>query len=316
MTVEGVRKAAASLVGVAVRTPLTEAPFLSRLAGHPVHLKHEQLQPIGAFKIRGAMTAAARLAPAVRARGLVTSSSGNHGQAIAYAARHYGVRAVVVMPGQTSKVKIAGVEKHGGTVVFAGERRSPEQMARAEQIARDEGLVLIPPYDHPDVIDGQGTIGLEIAEDGPGITDVATPVSGGGLLSGTCLGVAAVRPGIRVWAVEPAGAAKLSAAMKAGHPTALPTVDTICDGLRTPTVGELTWPIIRERIAGVVTVTDDEVVAAMRLLEQELGLVIEPSGATTVAAIVAKKLRTTGPTALVLTGGNVDADTFRKLVAA
>ena len=316
MTVEGVRAAAAALVGVAVRTPLIEAPFLSRLAGNPVYLKHEELQPIGAFKLRGAMTAAARLAPEVRARGLVTSSSGNHGQAIAYAAHYYGVRAVVVMPGQTSKVKIAGVEKHGGTVVFAGERRSPEQMARAEQIARDEGLVLIPPYDHPDVIDGQGTLGLEIAEDGPAITDVATPVSGGGLLSGTCLGLDAVRSGIRVWAVEPAGAAKLSAAMAAGRPVPVAHVDTICDGLRTPTVGELTWPIIRDRIAGVVQVTDDEVVAAMRLLERELGLVIEPSGATTVAAVMAGKLRTTGPTALVLTGGNVDADTFRKLVAA
>lgn len=316
MTVEGVRQAAASLVGVAVRTPLLPAPFLSRIAGQAIHLKHEELQPIGAFKIRGAMTAAARLAPEVRARGLVTSSSGNHGQAISFAARHYGVRAVVVMPGQTSKVKIAGVEKHGGTVVFAGERRSPEQMARAEQIARDEGLVLIPPYDHPDVIDGQGTVGLEIAEDGPEITDVATPVSGGGLLSGTCLGLDAVRPGIRVWAVEPAGAAKLSAAIQAGRPTAIPKVDTICDGLRTPTVGELTWPIIRDRIAGVVAVTDDEVVQAMRLLEHELGVEIEPSGAVTVAAIMTKKLRPAGPMALVITGKNVDHDTFRELVGA
>jgi threonine dehydratase len=316
VTVEGVRKAAAALVGVAVRTPLAEAPFLSRLAGQRVYLKHEELQPIGAFKLRGAMTAAARLAPEVRARGLVTSSSGNHGQAIAYAAKHYGVRAVVVMPGQTSKVKIAGVEKHGGTVVFAGERRSPEQMARAEQIAREEGLVLIPPYDHPDVIDGQGTIGLEIAEDGPEITDVATPVSGGGLLSGVCLGVDAVRPGIRVWAVEPAGAAKLSAATAAGRPVSVGHVDTICDGLRTPTVGELTWPIIRDRIAGVVTVTDDEVVQAMRLLEKELGVVIEPSGATTVAAVMAKKLRPAGSMALVITGQNVDRETFQKLVAA
>lgn len=316
MTVEGVRKAAASLVGVAVRTPLAEAPFLSRLAGQRVYLKHEELQPIGAFKLRGAMTAAARLAPEVRARGLVSSSSGNHGQAIAYAAKHYGVRAVVVMPGQTSKVKIAGVEKHGGTVVFAGERRSPEQMAKAEQIAREEGLVLIPPYDHPDVVEGQGTVGLEIAEDWPDVTDVLAPVSGGGLLAGTCLGVHALRPATRVWGVEPAGAAKLSAALAAGRPTTLPAVDTICDGLRTPTVGSLTFPIIRQHVAGAVQVSEPEIVAAMKALQQELGLVIEPSGAVTVAALLAGKLRPAGPTAAILSGGNVDPETFARLVAA
>ncbi|MBW8773445.1 MAG: threonine/serine dehydratase [Gemmatimonadetes bacterium] len=271
---------------------------------------------MGAFKIRGAFTAASRLPAAERARGLVTSSSGNHGLAIAYAGRHFGVRAVIVMPESAPRIKIDGVQKMGGEVVLAGKIRSPEQMERAQQLARDEGLVLIPPYDHPDVVEGQGTVGLEIAEDWPEVTDVLAPVSGGGLLAGTCLGVHAARPEARIWAVEPAGAAKLSAALAAGRPTTIPHVDTICDGLRTPTIGELTFPVIRTQIAGVAQVTDAEIVAAMKALQQELGFVIEPSGAVTVAALLARKIRPDGPTAAILSGGNVDAETFARLVAA
>ena len=316
MTAAGVREAARTLAGVALRTPLIDAPFLAAVAGHPVRLKAEFRQPIGAFKLRGAMTAAARLSPAERSRGLVTSSSGNHGLAIAWAGKHFGVRAVIVMPESAPKVKVEGIRRLGGEAVFAGKVRSPEQMARAERFAREEGLVLIPPYDHPDVIDGQGTVGLEIAEDWPEATDIVAPVSGGGLLSGTCLGAHAVRPALRVWGAEPAGAAKLSAALAAGRPTPLAEVDTICDGLRTPTVGELTWPIIRDQVAGVVQVTDLEVVDAMRALQRELDLEIEPSGAVTVAALMTGKLRPQGPVAAIVTGANVDAETFARLVAA
>ena len=316
MTAEGVRAAATTLAGVALRAPLLDAPFLARITGHPVRLKAEQRQPMGAFKIRGAFTAASRLSPADRARGLVTSSSGNHGLAIAYAGRHFGVRAVIVMPESAPRIKIDGIQKLGGEVVLAGKIRSPEQMERAQRLVREEGLVLIPPYDHPDVVEGQGTVGLEIAEDWPEVTDVLAPVSGGGLLAGTCLGVHAALPGTRIWAVEPAGAAKLSAALAAGRPTTLPAVDTICDGLRTPTIGELTFPVIRAQIAGVAQVTDAEIVAAMKALQQELGFVIEPSGAVTVAALLARKIRPQGPTAAILSGGNVDAETFARLVAA
>ena len=316
MTAAGVREAAKILAGVALRTPLIDAPFLAAVTGHPVRLKAEFQQPIGAFKLRGAMTAAARLSPAERSRGLVTSSSGNHGLAIAWAGKHFGVRAVIVMPENAPAVKVEGIRRLGGEPVFAGKARSPEQMARAERFAREEGLVLIPPYDHPDVIDGQGSVGLEIAADWPAATDIVAPVSGGGLLSGTCLGAHAVRPDLRVWAAEPAGAAKLSAAMAAGHPVPVAEVDTICDGLRTPAVGELTWPIIRDQVAGVVQVTDREVVTAMQALQRELGLTIEPSGAVTVAALLAGKLRPGGPAAAIVTGQNVDAGTFARLVAA
>lgn len=316
MTGAGVRAAAQALDGVALRTPLLDAPFLAAVAGHPVRLKAEFQQPIGAFKIRGAMTALSRLPAAERGRGIVTSSSGNHGLAIAFAARHFGTRAVIVMPESAPRIKVEGIRRFGGEAVFAGKVRSPEQMGRAERFVREEGLVLIPPYDHPDVIEGQGTIGLEIAEEWGAATDIITPVSGGGLLSGTCLGAHAVRPGLRVWGAEPAGAAKLSAALAAGRPTTLAGVDTICDGLRTPSVGELTWTVIRDQVAGVVTVTDPEVVAAMRALERELGVRIEPSGAVTVAALLTGKFRPAGPTVAVVSGGNVDADTFQRLVAA
>ena len=316
MTAEAVRAAATALAGVAVRAPLLDAPFLARITGHPVRLKAEHRQPMGAFKIRGAFTAASRLSPAERARGLVTSSSGNHGLAIAFAGRHFGVRAVVVMPESAPRIKIDGIQRLGGEVVLAGKLRSPEQMARAERFAREEGLVLIPPYDHPDVVAGQGTVGLEIAEDWPEVTDVLAPVSGGGLLAGTCIGVHAALPLARVWGVEPAGAAKLTAALAAGRPTTISAVDTICDGLRTPTIGELTFPIIRAQVAGVVQVTDAEIVAAMRRLKAELDLVIEPSGAVAVAALLAGTLRPAGPTAAILSGGNVDAETFARLVAA
>ncbi len=178
---DDVRAAARRLDGVAVRTPLVEVAALSARAGVPVSLKCEQLQPIGAFKIRGAYNAVSKLGQS-GARGVVTQSSGNHGQAIAYAARMFGLRAVVVMPASTPSIKVEGIRRHGGEVVFAGAIRSLEQQAKAEEIERDEGLVMIPPFDHPDVIAGQATCGLELVEQRPDVEHVLVPVSGGGLL--------------------------------------------------------------------------------------------------------------------------------------
>ncbi|MFI5234692.1 MAG: threonine/serine dehydratase [Gemmatimonadales bacterium] len=314
VTLDAVREAQAGLAGVAVRTPLLDAPFLTRRLGVPVFLKAEFLQPIGAFKIRGAMNAVARLDPAVRARGLVTSSSGNHGQAVAFAARHFGVRAVVVMPESTARVKVDGVERLGGEVVFAGKIRSAEQLERAERSVREEGLVMIPPYDHPDVIAGQGTCALEILEELPELATVLSPVSGGGLLAGTCVAVGGLRPAVKIIAVEPAGAAKLSAAMAAGHPVRLSRVETMADGLQTPSIGAVTFPLIQDAISGVVQVTEEEIVAAVRALHVELGLKVEPSGAVTVAALLAGKVTSTGPVAAILSGGNVDPGVFERLV--
>ncbi|MGH7533601.1 MAG: threonine ammonia-lyase [Gemmatimonadales bacterium] len=314
VTLDDIREAAVGLAGIAVRTPLLEAPFLTRRLGHRVALKAEFLQPIGAFKIRGAMNAVAHLDPAARARGLVTSSSGNHGQAIAFAGRHFGVRAVVVMPESAPAVKVDGVRQLGGEVVFAGKTRSGEQMDRALELAASDGLTLIPPYDHPGVIAGQGTCALEIVDEMPEVTAVLSPVSGGGLLAGTCLAVKGHSSAARVIAVEPAGAAKLTAAMAAGEPVRLARVDTMADGLQTPSIGALTFPIIRDLVSEVVQVSEEEIAGAVRALHHEMDLTVEPSGAVTVAALLSGRVSVEGPTVAIVSGGNVDPVVFQRLV--
>ena len=277
VTLDDVRAAARTVEGVAVRTPLVEVPALAQRAGVPVALKCEQLQPIGAFKIRGAYNALSRIAKN-GARGVVTQSSGNHGQAIAYAAKLFGMRAVVVMPASTPRIKVDGVRRHGGEVVFAGAVRSLEQQQRAEQIERDEGLAMIPPFDHPDVIAGQGTCGLEIVEQRPDVDTVLVPVSGGGLLAGISIAVTGLKPTARMVAVEPAGAPKLSAALAAGSPQTLERTESMADGLLTRSIGKLTFPIIQRLVREVVQVTEDEIAAAVRFLHREAGLRVEPSG--------------------------------------
>jgi threonine dehydratase len=314
VTLESLRAAARVLEGVAARTPLLELPDLAARAGAPVLLKCELLQPVGAFKIRGAYNAVARAA-AAGARGMVTQSSGNHGQAVAFAARRFGLHAVVVMPASTPAVKVEGVRGHGGEVVFAGATRSGEQRLRAEAIAREQDLVMIPPYDHPDVIAGQGTCGLEILEQRPDVGTILVPVSGGGLIAGISVAVAALAPAVRVVGVEPAGAAKLTAALAAGAPRTLDHTESIADGLLAPSVGNLTFDILRQVVREAVTVEEGEIAAAVRYLHLHTGLRAEPSGAVAVAALLAGRARPAGPTVAVLSGGNVDPDLYQRLVA-
>lgn len=312
--IEAVRAAARLLEGVAVRTPLIEVAALSDRAGAPVLLKCEQLQPVGAFKIRGAYNAVSRVASDRRVRGVVTHSSGNHGQAVAFAGHALGLRAVVVMPSSAPRIKVAGVRRHGGEVVFAGDTRSPEQLRRAEAIAADEGLVMVPPFDHPDVIAGQGTVGLEILEQQPDVDTILVPVGGGGLIAGISIAARALRPSVRLVGVEPAGAAKLGAALAAGKPAMLDRTGSIADGLLTPMVGRLTFPILGRVVREAVQVSDDEIRGAVRFLQRETGLTAEPSGAVGVAALLAGRVHTTGPLVIVLSGGNVDPDLYADLV--
>jgi threonine dehydratase len=286
---------------------------LSASLGYAVVLKCEQLQPTGAFKIRGAYNAVARVAREGLGGGVITQSSGNHGQAVAFSAGRFGLRAVVVMPASTPRIKVAGIERNGGTVVFAGETRSAEQLARAEEIAREEGLVMIPPFDHPDVVAGQGTCGLEILEQCPEVDTILVPVSGGGLLAGIAVAVSCIKPAVRVVAVEPAGAAKLTAAFAAGSPRTLARTESMADGLLTRSIGSFTFPIIRQVVGEVVQVTEDEISAAVRFLHREAGLRTEPSGAVTTAAILAGRVHLAGPTVAVVSGGNVDPDLFHRL---
>lgn len=314
VSLDSLRAAARVLEGVAVRTPLLDLPDLGARLGVPVSLKCELLQPIGAFKIRGAYNAVARVAGGGSVRGVVTQSSGNHGQAVAFAARRFGLRAVVVMPESTPAVKIDGVRRHGGEVVLVGATRSPEQGVRAEAIARDEGLTMIPPFNHPDVIAGQGTCGLEILEQRPDVRTILVPIGGGGLLSGISVAVAALAPDVRLVGVEPAGAAKLTAALAAGAPRTLDHTESMADGLLSPSVGELTFDILRRVVREAVTVSEDDIAAAVRYLHHRTELRPEPSGVVAVAALLAGRLRPDGPTVAVVTGGNVDPDLYQRLV--
>ena len=315
VTLADVRAAAGRLAGVAVRTPLVEVPALDAIAGVPVGLKCENAQPIGAFKIRGAYNAIARLVERGSTAGVVTHSSGNHAQAVAFAARQFGLRAVVVMPESAPAVKVEGVRRHGGEVVFAGRVRSPEQNERAEAIAAAEGLVMISSYDDPDVVAGQGTVGLEILEQRPDVQTILVPVAGGGLLAGICVAVQGLAPGVEVFGVEPAGAAKLSAALAAGEPRTLDHTESLADGLLTRSVGHLTFPILRRTVRRAIQVDEDEIAVAVRWLHREAGITAEPSGAVTTAALLAGKARPSGPTVAVVSGGNVDPALFHRLTA-
>ncbi|MDQ2670744.1 MAG: threonine/serine dehydratase, partial [Gemmatimonadota bacterium] len=298
------------------RTPLLDVPALAEAAGVPVWLKPELLQAVGAFKLRGAFTAVRRLPESVRSRGLVTQSSGNHGQAVAWAGQRFGVRAVVVMPESTPKVKVDGAKRWGGEVVFAGAVRGPEQLAEAERLAADEGLTMIPPFDHPDVIAGQGTIGLELAEQLPELSMVLVPVSGGGLIAGIAAALGEARPDVEVVGVEPAGAAKLSAALAAGRPVPLPEPGrSMADGLLSRQIGAVTWPVLSRYVRRAVTVTDEEIGAAVRTLYHSAGLVVEPSGAVTSAALLARRIRPAGPVVAIASGGNIDPALLERLVA-
>lgn len=310
VTLDSIREAAAGLVGVATRTALVPVPALEAVAGVPVHLKLENQQPTGAFKLRGAWTAVRRLPDAARRRGVITYSSGNHGQALAWAARRLGIRAVVVMPETAPALKVAGVRTWGGEVVLAG-TTSDHRRARAEEMVARDGLTMVPPFDHPDVIAGQGTVGLEIVEDLPDVSQVAVPVGGGGLLAGIATAVLALRPGAAVTAVEPEGAPAMQAALAAGRVVRLDATHSIADGLLPVAVGALPFAHVRGRV-DAVTVSDAAIAEATVWLHRTGTVLAEPSGAATTAALRAGVLRPTGPTVLVVSGGNVDpADVAR-----
>jgi len=295
--------AARALEGVAVRTPLLPAPFL----GEDVWLKPEMLQRGGAFKLRGAYNFLSNLDPAVRRRGVVAPSSGNHAQAVALAARLLGAPAIVVMPTTVTAAKRAGAERLGARVELAG-TTTQDRMDRALEIAASEGATLVPPYDDPLIIAGQGTVGLEIVQDLPNVATVVVPVGGGGLSAGVAAAVKLHRPNARVVGVEPTGAPKLSRARESGSPTRLDRTASIADGLLAVEIGHLTFAHHQRYIDDVVLVDDAAMRRAMRALIDRAKLVAEPSGAITVAAIQEKLVKSggSGPTVLVLSGGNIE----------
>jgi threonine dehydratase len=313
VTLQALREAAECLKGIAVQTPLIALPGLSSRFGAPVSAKCEQLQPVGAFKIRGAFTAISRLPQEARARGVITYSSGNHGQAVAFAARRLGVPAVVVMPERVPAIKLEGVRRHGAEVVLAG-TTSADRYGRALVLAEERGLCVVPPYESLDVITGQGTCGLEILESSPSVETILVPVGGGGLIAGIAAAVAAMKPSVRVVGVEPVHAPKLSRALEAGQPVETEFVGSLADGLLPVSIGETPFSILSGHVNEAVQVTEDDIVAGVRFLYHEHGLVIEPSGAVTTAALLRGRVKVQGPTVVVLSGGNVDPELFQRLV--
>jgi threonine dehydratase len=303
-----------TLRGVVIHTPLLPAHWLAERVGGPVRLKCENLQRGGSFKIRGAYTLLARLAEAERRAGVITYSSGNHAQALALAASLFGCHAVVVMPTTAPPIKIEGARDLGAEVILEG-TTSLERRRRAEELATARGLVMVPPFDHPDIIAGQGTVGAEILDDWADVDLILVPVGGGGLLSGVAAAVRSRYPDVVVVGVEPENAAALRRSLDAGSPVTIEPLATVADGLAPVRPGDLTFLHARELVDDVVTVDEAALLEATRLLQLRSKLVVEFSGAAGVAALLSGCVQTHGRrTAVILSGGNLDPARSRELL--
>lgn len=317
ISLSDIEAAAARIRPAARYTPLIDAPWPGSGAG-VLRLKCENFQPMGAFKIRGAYNMLSQLPPEQLQRGVITYSSGNHGQAVALAARLLGAAAVIVMPTTAPKVKVEGARGYGAEVSFAG-TTSLERKARAEEIAAERGLTMVPPFDHPMIIAGQGTVGLEILEQCPDVATVLVEVGGGGLSSGVATAIKQRAAHVRVVGVEPEGAAKMSRSLEAGHPVTLERVGSIADGLMTSRPGDLTFEHVRAYVDEVVTVSDPDTIAAVRWLYRHARLVVEPSGAVTTAALMrglGGVEPSRGPVVAIVSGGNVEAAKYAEYITA
>jgi threonine dehydratase len=276
-------------------------------------LKCESLQPAGSFKVRGASNFVAQLSREELSRGVITYSSGNHAQALALAARARGIRAVVVMPTTAPAVKVRGAQRLGAEVIFEGTTSSHRQ-SRAEAIAEAEGLTMVPPFDHPHIIAGQGTIGMEIAEDWPEVDAVLAPIGGGGLTSGIAVALKALMPQVEVVGVEAAGAPAMRRSLDAGEPVTLDEVDTIADGLKPMRVGDFTFRHAAKLLDDVVLVEDEAIREATAVLLRRRKLVVEYSGAAPLGAVLSGAFEARGRNvAVVLSGGNMDSAVMEEL---
>jgi len=313
ITVEDVQEAAARLDGVARRTPVLTSEALDRAVGASVVLKCENLQRAGAFKLRGAYNAISQLSADETRRGVAAYSSGNHAQAVALSATLVGTTAVIVMPEDTPRAKLDATRDYGAEIV-AYDRYSEDRAEICADLAADRGLTVIPPYDHLDVIAGQGTVSLELLEQAGGLDTVIVPVGGGGLLAGTA--VVGSPAGVRIIGVEPEAGDDTKRSLAAGERVSVPVPRTIADGQAVAMPGELTFEINRRLVAEVVTVADAEIVAAMRFLFERLKLVAEPSGASALAAVLTGRADLAGErVGVVISGGNVGAARFAELIA-
>ena len=320
VTLDEIKAARERIRGTALYTPLFEVPWPGLKASGPqgpkasLFLKAESLQPMGAFKIRGAFNMIAQLPKENLQRGVITYSSGNHGQAVALAAQKLGAPAVIVMPTTAPQVKIDGCKSYGAEVIFAG-TTSLDRQKKAEEVLAERGLTMVPPFDHQQIIIGQGTMGLEILEQCPELGTIFVPVGGGGMASGVAAAIKLSKPSVRVVAVEPTGAPKMSTSLAAGKPTTLPSSKSIADGLMNLRPGDITFAHVQKFVDEVVTVSEEDIAANVAWLFRNARLVVEPSGAVTTAAVALglgnvdfKK----GPVVAVVSGGNVAPEAFAK----
>ncbi|HLH43265.1 MAG TPA: threonine/serine dehydratase [Bryobacteraceae bacterium] len=304
--IEEIRAASGRIRPIAKRTPVIASRGFDAAAGIEAFFKCENFQTGGAFKIRGAANFLARLSQDQLAHGVVAFSSGNHAQAVAIAARAAGVSATLVMPLDAPRSKIEATRAQGGNLVTY-DRLKEDRAVIGKRIAAETGATLVPPFDHPWIIEGQGTVGLELVEDIPDLDAIVVPIGGGGLISGCSIAAKALKPGVRVIGVEPARANDTFLSLAAGERIEIPPPETIADGLRVPCPGEITFPIIQRHVERVVLVSEEEIRSAVRFLLMRLKILVEPSGAAPAAAVLFHKLPPgIGRAGLVLSGGNMD----------
>ncbi|WP_407286477.1 threo-3-hydroxy-L-aspartate ammonia-lyase [Streptomyces sp. BP-8] len=314
VTFDDVRDAARRLAGVAHRTPVLRSRTLDALVGAEVHLKCENFQRVGAFKFRGAYNAVSRLTAEQLARGVVAHSSGNHAQAVALAARELGSHAVIVMPEDTPASKAEATAGYGAEIVRY-DRYTGDRAAISRRLSEERGLALIPPYDHPHVIAGQGTAALELIEETGPLDALLVPVGGGGLMAGSALAATALAPGIRLIGVEPEAGDDTRRSLAAGHPVTIPVPRTIADGQAVESPGVLTFAVNRRLIDSVVLVGDDEIRGAMKFAFERLKIVTEPSGASGLAALLAGRIDPLPPRiGVIVSGGNIGLSRFVELL--
>ena len=315
LTFDDVVAAAQRLRGVAHRTAVVTSRTLDARTGAAAFLKCENLQRMGAFKFRGAYNRLAQLAERERRAGVVAFSSGNHAQGVALAAQILGIPAAIVMPRDAPATKVAATRDYGAEIVFY-EREHTNRAEIAAALARERGATLVPPFDDPAIIAGQGTAALELLEDVPDLDVLLVPAGGGGLLAGCALAASGLRPGLALYGVEPAAGDDFAQSFALGERVEIPVPKTIADGQQTTSPGELTFPIVKNLCAGILTVNDDDLRGAMRFAFERLKLVIEPSGGAALAALLAAKLDVRGRrVGVVLSGGNVDPAGYAAILA-
>ncbi len=314
VTLDNVRVANERIRPLVRRTPVLVADALDAQCGYSVWLKAENLQRTGSFKLRGATNFLRSIPAGELSNGVVAFSSGNHAQAVALAAKHAGVKATIVMPSDAPRVKLEGTRSHGADIILY-DRQSEDREAVARQVREERGGTLVPPFDHPWIIAGQGTCALELLEEAPPLDALVVCLGGGGLLGGCAVAAKGMSPGIRVFGVEPERGNDVQQSLRAGHRVSIPVPDTIADGLRTTCVGEHNFTILQELVDDVFTVTEEEIIATAAFLLRELRVVVEPSGAVAAAACLFGKLppglRNVGVT---LSGGNAEPDFVRQIV--